>query len=97
MDECGYNIWPRRNRGRALRGRPAVLRVQHQRGRNLTLLVAVCEHVGIIHYILKDRGMDRRDTFIGFLTEIFALIGEENEINLRFDNARAHFKYQIHM
>ena len=95
LDECGYNIWTKRSRGRARIGQQAVRRVQQQKGRNLTLIVAVCEEIGLAHYIIQEGGMTR-EIFVGFLTELSALIGQQNEAFFIFDNTRAHFNVSDH-
>ena len=41
IDECGYNIWSARNHGRARQGERAFRQVCGQRGRNVTLALAV--------------------------------------------------------
>jgi len=40
-DECGYNIWTARNHGRGRRGERAYRQVCGQRGRNVTVKVAI--------------------------------------------------------
>lgn len=91
IDEAGYNMWTRRSRGRAIRGQPAVRRPNGQRGRNVTILLAISDRLGIVHSLTQAGGMTR-ERFSGFLTELSQLIGVENEANLIFDNARCHYE-----
>ena len=41
VDECGYNIWTARSHGRARQGERAYRHVCGQRGRNLTVTMAI--------------------------------------------------------
>ena len=41
VDECGYNIWTARSHGRAVRGKRAYRQVCGQRGRNVTITMAI--------------------------------------------------------
>ena len=51
-DECGFNVWTRRSRGHAVRGQPAVRRVHGQRGKNMTISLAISAQLGLVHYIV---------------------------------------------
>ena len=90
IDECGFNVFTRRSRGRALRGTPAVRKVKGQRGKNITVCLAISQRLGVVHHRIMEGGM-MRDIFIAFLTELSQLIGEDIRANLIFDNVRAHF------
>ena len=90
LDECGFNIWTCRSQGRSLRGQRAVRSLCGQRGRNTTVVLAVSEKFGLVHYKIFDGGMTQ-EIFNYFVMEISALL-ENEEIVLIFDNAPAHRK-----
>ena len=48
-DECGFNLWTARTRGRALRGARTVSVVNGQRGANFTLILAVFSQRRVIY------------------------------------------------
>ena len=52
-DECGFNVYTARSQGRSFRGERAVREVSGQRGRNLTLCLAVSPHFGLINTSLR--------------------------------------------
>ena len=88
IDETGFNIWTSRTRGRSRVGQPAVRQVEGQRGRNITVSLAVSPRYGLVHSKITQGGMTQ-EIFNEFLSEISALMGEE-EFTLLMDNARAH-------
>ena len=47
VDECGYNIWTSRSHGRARIGERAYRQVCSQRGRNVTIVMAVSPTNGL--------------------------------------------------
>ncbi|GFN81978.1 Tc1 transposase-like protein [Plakobranchus ocellatus] len=61
MDEAGINIWTKRTRGRAVRGRRAVCVVQGRRGANLTMTFAVSNVGGLIYHELTEGNDDDED------------------------------------
>lgn len=87
MDEFGVNLWTARTIGRAPRGERAVTIVNGQRGRNLTICLAISQELGLVHFTLVVGGM-RNDNFSAFLSEVDQLV--EGEFVLLFDGARAH-------
>jgi len=50
IDECGYNIWTARSYGWARIGERAYRHVLGQRGRNVTITMAVSPTAGLVHY-----------------------------------------------
>ena len=88
LDECGFNIWTARTHGRSFRGQRAVRIVSGQRGKNLTVLLAVSPQHGLVHFTLVDGGMTK-ELFGLFLGEVSTLLGDE-ELVLIFDIAPAH-------
>ncbi|GFN84345.1 Dde superfamily endonuclease [Plakobranchus ocellatus] len=88
IDEAGINIWTKRTRGRAVRGRRAVRVVQGRRGPNLTMTFAVSNVGGLIYHELTEGGMtgQRFNEFIGTACRLY------HPLNACFgiDNAPAH-------
>ena len=87
-DETGFNVWTSRTRGRSRIGQPAVRQVEGQRGRNITVALAVSPRHGLIHSKITQGGMTQ-EVYSEFLSEISALM-EDEEFTLLMDNARAH-------
>ena len=75
VDECGFNVWTARTQGRSARGTRAVRIVEGNRGKNLTLCLAVSPGFGLVHYMFIEGGMTR-DLFADFLSDIQALLLE---------------------
>ena len=48
IDECCYNMWTARSQGRALRGERAYRQVCGQRGRNVTVALAISPTSGLV-------------------------------------------------
>ena len=88
-DECGFNIWTARNQGRSARGCRAVRMVEGQRGRNLTVCLAVSPQFGLVHHSIVNGGMTK-ETYGMFLSEVSALIGDDQQIVIIHDNAPSH-------
>ncbi|GFO46270.1 parathyroid hormone/parathyroid hormone-related peptide receptor-like [Plakobranchus ocellatus] len=88
IDEAGINIWTKRTRGRAVRGRRAVRFAQGRRGPNLTMTFAVSNVGGLIYHELTRVGMtgQRFNEFIGTVCRLY------HPLNACFviDNAPAH-------
>ncbi len=53
VDETSFNVFTKRTRGRAVRGRPAVRQIGGQRGPNLNLVMAVASGAGVVYYELQ--------------------------------------------
>ncbi|GFO04910.1 Dde superfamily endonuclease [Plakobranchus ocellatus] len=87
-NDKGINIWTKRTRGRAVRGRRAVRVVQGRRGPNLTMTFAVSNVGGLIYHELTEGGMTgkRFNEFIGTVCRLY------HPLNACFviDNAPAH-------
>ena len=58
IDECGYNIWTARNHGRARQGERAYRQVCGQRGRNVTVALAVSPVNGLVFHSTYIGGMN---------------------------------------
>ena len=87
-DEMGCNVWTARTQGRAHAGVPAVRIVTNQRGRNVSVCLAVSPTRGLVYWKTVRGGMTR-ELFAEFMAELSALVGEP--FCLLFDNARAHW------
>ena len=66
IDECGYNIWTSRSHRRARRGEQAYRQVCGQRGRNVTVTMAISPTNGLIFHSAVIGGMNsqRFDDFL---------------------------------
>ena len=60
IDECGYNIWIGRSYGRARVGERAYRQVSGQRGRNVTICLAVSPTNGLVYHTARIGGMNRQ-------------------------------------
>ena len=60
IDECGYNIWTARSQGRVLRGERAYRQVCGQRGRNVTVALAISPTSGLVFHSAILGGMNGR-------------------------------------
>ena len=58
VDECGYNIWTTRSHGRARRGERAYRQVCGQRGRNVTVCLAISPINGVVFHSAYLGGMN---------------------------------------
>lgn len=88
-DEMGCNVWTARTQGRAAVGARAVRIVSGQRGRNLTVCLAVSPQWGLLHARFLRGGMTQ-DIFNEFVVEVATLVTEE--FVLLCDNAPCHRK-----
>ena len=66
IDECGYNIWTARSHRHSRRGDRAYRRVCGQKGRNITICLAISPVIGVIHHVIQMGGMTR-ELFTKFL------------------------------
>ena len=58
IDECGYNIWTARNHGRARQGERAYRQVCGQRGRDVTVALAVSPVNSLVFHSAYIGGMN---------------------------------------
>jgi len=89
IDECGFNIWTARSQGRARVGECAYRQVCGQKGRNLTICLAVSHIFGLVHYTVGMDGMTR-ESFTEFLADTGNHLDENENHYLIFDGAPAH-------
>jgi len=69
IDECGYNIWTARSRGRARIGERAYRQVLGQRGRNVTITMAVSPTASLVYYTAHVGGINAQ-LFNDFLRQV---------------------------
>lgn len=89
IDECGYNIWTARTCGRARVGERAYRQVCGQRGRNVTICMAVSPTGGLLHHTAMQGGMNG-ERFNEFLVQLQERLNEEELTFLIYDGAPAH-------
>ena len=87
LDEMGCNIWTARTQARAPRGQRAVHILGGQRGRNLTVCLAVSPLWGLVYYKFIRGGMNQQE-FSDFVIELSTIVA--NPFVLIYDNARPH-------
>ena len=68
VDECGYNIWTARSQDRAIGGERAYRQVSGQRGRNLTVALAISPTAGLVLHSAIIGGMNAQK-FADFLAQ----------------------------
>ena len=91
VDESGFNLHLMRTRGRAPVGERAIRTVCGSRGRNVTFITAISDRHedGIIYHEIVDGGVNKK-RFADFLQSLSAIIGEDEEVTVLFDNAPSH-------
>ncbi|XP_068712974.1 uncharacterized protein [Montipora foliosa] len=89
IDECGYNIWTARSRGRALRGERAYRPVCGQRGRNVTVALAISPTSGLVFHSAIHGGMNGRG-FDDFLAQTRLNLDPDEHVIFVYDGAPAH-------
>ena len=88
VDETGLNLWLSRTRGRAAVGSRAARIVCGQRGRNMTVLMAVSDQAGVVYHEISWGGVDA-ERFRVFLENLSVVLGDEAAVII-MDNAPAH-------
>jgi len=89
LDECGFNLWTCRTRGRSRIGLPATRVVAGQRGQNTTLLLAVSCTRGINLHKFYD-GSVTRERFQEFMDNLSDSLPQNERALVILDNARCH-------
>ena len=75
--------------GRARVGERAYRQVSGQRGRNVTICLALSPTNGLVYHTARSGGMNRQ-LFNDFLGEVGRRVNPDNQTFLVFDNAPAH-------
>ena len=98
VDESGYNIYTRRNRGRADRGDRVCHQVAGNWGRNVVATLAINANFGLVHHWLVAR-ITTRATFQLFLNEFMEacnLIFPVGEIvHIVYNGTRPHLRMEV--
>ena len=89
IDECGYNIWTARNHGRARQGDRAYRQVCGQRGRNVTVALAVLPVDNLVFHSSYIDGMNARRSN-DFLAQTRQNLDSDEEVILIYDSAPTH-------
>ena len=89
IDECGYNIWTARNHGRAGQGERAYRQVCSQRGRSVTVALAVSPVKGLVFHSAYIGGMNA-PRFNDFLAQTRQNLDPDEEVVSIYDGAPAH-------
>ena len=93
VDETGLNLHISRSRGRAAVGERAARVVCGQRGRNMTVIMAISDQVGVLYYQVVWGGVTA-EIFGDFLTSLGVVLGDE-PATVVMDNAPAHRRAQL--
>ena len=89
IDECGYNTWTARSQGQALRGERAYRQVCVQRGRNLTVALAISPTSALVFHSATLGGMNGR-RFDDFLAQTRLNLDPDEHVIFIYDGAPAH-------
>lgn len=89
VDECGYNIWTARSHGRARMGKRAYRQVCGQRGRNVTVALAISPTNGLVFHSAFLGGMTGQ-RFNDFLTQARLNLDPNEHVIFIYDGAPAH-------
>ena len=89
VDECGYNIWTARSHGRARQGERAYRQVCGQRGRNLTVTMAISPINGLV-FSSAALGGRNSARFDNFLAQARTNLDPDEEVIFVYDGAPAH-------
>ncbi|KXJ27189.1 hypothetical protein AC249_AIPGENE17567 [Exaiptasia diaphana] len=88
-DECGYNIWTARSQGRARTGDRAYRQVCGQRGRNVTVALAISPTTGLVFHCAVLGGMNGQ-RFNDFLAQTRLNLDPDEHVIFIYDGAPAH-------
>ena len=89
IDESGYNIWIARGYGRAAVGERAFRQVCRQRGRSVTIVIAVSPRAGLVQHSAQIGGMTTQ-RFQDFLVQTHQSLPPNDQVFFICDNAPAH-------
>ena len=91
IDECGYNIWTARSQGGAIRGERAYRQVCGQRGRNLTVALAISATVtaGLVFHSAII-GVMNAQKLADFLTQTRLHLDPDEQVVFIYEGAPAH-------
>ncbi|XP_048587800.1 uncharacterized protein LOC125570301 [Nematostella vectensis] len=86
VDECGYNIWTARSHGRARQGERAYRQVCGQRGRNITVTMAISPINGLVFHSAIIGGVNAQ-RFSDFLTQARLNLDPDEMVIFIYDGA----------
>ena len=86
VDECGYNIWTARSHGRAKLGERAYRQLCGQRGRNVTVALAISLTDGLVFHSAFLGGMTGQ-RFNDFLTQARLNLDPNEQVIFIYDGA----------
>ena len=89
IDECGYNIWAARSHGRARQGERAYRQICGQRGRNVTVALAVSPVNGLVFHSAYIGGMNA-PRFNDFLAQTRQNLDPDEEVVFIYNGAPTH-------
>ena len=89
IEERGYNIWTARNCGRVVVGERAYRQVCGQRGRNVTIVIAVSSRARFVHHSAQIEGMTAQ-RFQDLLVQTHQRLPPNDQVFLIYDNTPAH-------
>ena len=89
VDECGYNIWTARSHGLARMGERAYRQVCGQRGRNVTVALAISPTYGLVFHSAFLGGMNGQ-RFKDFLSQTRLNLDPNEHVIFIYDGAPAH-------
>ena len=89
IDECGYNIWTARNHWRARQDERAYRKVCGQRGRNVTVALAVSPVKGLVFHSAYIGGMNA-PRFNAILAQTRQNLDPDEEVIFIYDGTPAH-------
>jgi transposase len=69
IDESGFNLWMRRGRGRAKKGKRVIVRVPKSKGANITVIGAISPRYGLLHSEVR-LGSTSGDVFATFIQDL---------------------------
>ena len=87
IDECGFNIWLHRSYGRSRKGERAYRAAHGQRGRNISLCLAISVSGVVLSRIIE--GAFDRAKFQDFITELDSVVPEHKVLVM--DNCRIYY------
>ena len=97
VDECGYNLYTARTRGRSVKGLPARKVVENQRTPHITIMCAVCPGIGLMHNatIVGGAKQEQFDNFVRALVsrdfgQPMVPHHDTNKRYIIYDNAPCH-------
>ena len=89
VDECGYIIWTSRSQGRAKQGKREYKQVCGQRGRNVTVAIAISPINGLVFHSAIIGGMNT-ERFSDLLLQEMLNLDPEELVVFIYDGAPAH-------